>query len=303
MYESEDPMATLASVDLNLLVPLRALLRHRSVTRAAAEAGVSQPAMSNTLRRLRRLLDDELLIRTGKSYELTARASALVEPLEAALRTIDNEVVNSPVFSPAESHRTFTVAASNAAAATVLCGLAKKLIDAAPDTGLCIVPLARSTDHLLGDSGVDLVLLPETIQTHLPRERLYDEEWVFVVDADNAEVGDVLRIPDIVRLPHVVFDMDGVSISAELTMQAVVPERRIQVTVSDFLAIPFLLRGTTMVSVLQARIARLLAAHGMVRIPQCPVRLSRLGIDMVWNPRGANDPAYAWLREQLINVA
>jgi hypothetical protein len=71
MY-GNDLMATLASVDLNLLVALRALLRHRSVTHAAVEVGVSQLAMSNTLRRLRYLLGDELLIRVGKSYELTA---------------------------------------------------------------------------------------------------------------------------------------------------------------------------------------------------------------------------------------
>ncbi|HWN31651.1 MAG TPA: LysR substrate-binding domain-containing protein [Pseudonocardia sp.] len=296
-------MTTLASVDLNLLVALRALLRHRSVTKAAAEAGVSQPAMSNTLRRLRRLLDDDLLVRVGKTYELTARANALLEPLETALRTIDTEVFHSPVFTPAESRRTFTVASSNAAAATILSGLTKRLSTAAPHTGLHIVPLVPSVAQLLGDGGVDLVLLPETIRTELPRERLYEEEWVCVVDVDNTEVGDVLRVPDLVRLPHVVFDMDGVAASAELTLQAVVPERRIQATVSDFLTIPFLLRGTSMISVLQGRLARLLSAHGMLRILQCPVRLPLLGIDMVWNPRGGNDPAYAWLRGQLRELA
>ncbi|MDT7583197.1 MAG: hypothetical protein QOE32_747 [Pseudonocardiales bacterium] len=295
-------MATLGSVDLNLLVALRALLRHRNVTHAAVEIGVSQPAMSNTLRRLRRVLDDDLLIRVGKTYELTARASALLEPLESALRTIDNEVVKAPVFSPAESRRTFTVASSNAAAATVLSGLVKKLSIEAPHTALRVVPLVPSSEQLLGDTGVDLVLLPETIQTNLPRERLYDEEWVCVVDVDNNEVGDTLRIPDLVRLPHIVFDMDGVSVSAELTLQAVVPDRRIQATVSDFLTIPFLLRGTTMISVLQGRVARLLSAHGMLRILQCPVHLPQLGIDMVWNPRGTNDPACAWLRRQLLDL-
>jgi DNA-binding transcriptional LysR family regulator len=295
-------MTTLASVDLNLLVALRALLRHRSVTRAAVEVGVSQPAMSNTLRRLRHVLGDELLIRVGKSYELTARASALLGPLESALRTIDNEVVRAPVFSPAESRRTFTVASSNAAAATVLSGLVGKLSTEAPHTRLHVLPLVPSAAQLLGDTGVDLVLLPETIQTNLPRERLYDDEWVCVVDIDNDEVGDTLRVPDLVRLPHIVFDMEGVSIAAELTLQAVVPHRRIQATVSDFLSIPFLLRGTTMISVLQGEVARLLSAHGMVRIVPCPVHLPALGIDMVWNPRGAADPAHAWLRGQLLDL-
>ena len=295
-------MATLASVDLNLLVSLRALLRHRSVTHAAVEVGVSQPAMSNTLRRLRHLLGDELLIRVGKTYELTARASALLAPLESALRTIDNEVVRAPVFFPARSRRIFTVASSNAAATTVLSGLVNKLATEAPHAALQLLPLVPSSAQLLGDTGVDLVLLPETIQTTLPRERLYDDEWVWVVDVDNDEVGDTLRIQDLVRLPHIVFDMDGVSVSAELTLRAVVPNRRIQATVSDFLSIPFLLRGTTMISVLQGRVARLLSAHGLVRVLRSPVQLPTLGIDMVWNPRGATDPAYAWLRAQLLDL-
>jgi DNA-binding transcriptional LysR family regulator len=96
--------------------------------------------------RLRRLLEDELLIRVGKSYELSAWASSLLETLETV--------------------------------------------------------------------GVDLVLLPDPIPTRLPRERLYDEEWVCVVDAENRAVGDVLRLEDLVRLPHVVFDMAGVALSA-----------------------------------------------------------------------------------------
>ena len=295
-------MTALASFDLNLLVALRALLRHRGVTRAAVEAGVSQPAMSNTLRRLRHLLDDDLLIRTGKTYELTARASALLGPLEAALRTIENEVVKAPVFAPAESRRIFTVASSNAAAATVLSGLIKRLSATAPHAALHSVPLVRSPEQLLGDSGVDLVLLPETIRTTLPRERLYAEEWVCVVDAGNAEVGNVLEISDLERLPHLVFDMDGVAVSAELALQAALPDRWVQATVSDFLSIPFLLRGTAMISVLQGRVARLLDEHGMVRTLRCPIQLPALGIDMVWNPRGANDPAYAWLRTQLLGL-
>jgi LysR family nod box-dependent transcriptional activator len=295
-------MVALASVDLNLLVALRALLRHCSVTRAAAEAGVSQPAMSGNLRRLRHVLGDELLVRVGKTYELTERARALLEPLERALRTIDNEVVNEPAFSPADSRRTFTVASSNAAAATVLSGLVNKFGTAAPHAALHVVALVRAPELLLGDRGCDLVLLPETIQTQLPRERLYDDEWVCVVDVDNHEVGEELRMEDLVRLPHIVFDMAGVSVSAELTLQAAVPDRRIQAVVPDFLTIPFLLRGTTMISVLQGRVARLLGAHGMVRVLRCPVPLPALGVDMVWNPRGANDPAYAWLRAQLLDL-
>jgi len=295
-------MATLAALDLNLLVPLRALLRLRSVTRAAAETGVTQPTMSNALRRLRRLLDDELLIRVGRRYELTARARALLEPLEFALRAIQDEVINVQGFSPADSQRVFTVASSGAAAVTVLSGLARRLATDAPNSALRIVPLVPSPDQLLGASGVDLVLLPDTIRTRLPRERLYDEEWVCVVDDRNTEVGDVIQLADLARLPHVTFDMSGLSTAAELALRAVIPDRRVVATVSNFLEIPFVMRGTPMISILQGRLARSLSAEGLVRIVRCPLRLPGLRIDMVWNPRGTNDPAYGWLREQLCDL-
>jgi DNA-binding transcriptional LysR family regulator len=295
-------MPGLASVDLNLLPPLRALLRHRSVTRAAEEIGVSQPTMSNTLRRLRRLLGDELLVRVGKTYQLTARASALIEPLDTALQTIQNEVVEVPAFSPADSRRTFTVASSNVAAATVLSPLARRLVTEAPGVALHVIPLVQSPDRLLDDSGVDLVLLPDTIRTQLPRERLYDEDWVLVVDADNTGIGDTVELSDLAHLPHVVFQVDGLSTGAELALRAAIPDRRVLATVSDFLTIPFLIRGTTAISVIQERVARLLEAHGLVRVVRSPLRLPRFGIDLVWNQRGTGDPACAWLREHLYGV-
>lgn len=117
---STSPATGLHRIDLNLLPQLAALLEHRSVTRAARTVGLTQPAMSNALQRLRRTLGDELLVRVGRQYVLTTRASALIEPLNLILETAASQVLAPPTFDPATSQRTFRIAASSASALTVL---------------------------------------------------------------------------------------------------------------------------------------------------------------------------------------
>jgi DNA-binding transcriptional LysR family regulator len=294
---------TLASIDLNLLVPLDALLTERSVTKAAAAVGLSQPAMSNALARLRRLLSDELLTRVGREYELTDRARSLVEPLAETLRVIRTEVLTPPGFDPATSSRTFTVAATNATALAVLPTLIRDLSVTAPGVTLRVLPLPPSADEFLAHGGVDVVLLPDVLPTALPRERLFDERWVCVVDADNERVGDELPLDLFTALPHVVYESEAGRTAADVALEAMGLHGTIRIRVKDFLLIPLLLRGTPMVAVVQERLGLRLAAAGMLRMLPPPVPLPNLGIDLVWNPRRNGDPALAWLRSRLLASA
>src|SRR6185437_4360475 len=102
---------------MNLLVVLDVLLNERNVTRAGARVGLSQPAMSNALQRLRRLFNDELMVRVGRRYELTAEGQALIEPLRHALRQVSDLLEERPTFDPTAAEREFTVAASDYIAA------------------------------------------------------------------------------------------------------------------------------------------------------------------------------------------
>jgi DNA-binding transcriptional LysR family regulator len=290
----------LASIDLNLLVPLDALLTERSVTKAAAAVGLSQPAMSNALARLRRLLSDELLTRVGREYELTDRARSLVEPLAETLRVIRTEVLTPPGFDPATSSRTFAVAATNATALAVLPTLIRDLSATAPGVTLRVLPLPPSADEFLAHGGVDVVLLPDVLPTTLPRERLFDERWVCVVDADNDRVGDELPLDLFTALPHVVYESEAGRTAADVALEAMGLHGTIRIRVKDFLLIPLLLRGTPMVAVVQERLGLRLAAVGMLRVLAPPVPLPNLGIDLVWNPRRNGDPALAWLRSRLL---
>ena len=292
-------LAALQRLDMNLLPLLQALLQHKNVTEAAAAVGLTQPAMSNALRRIRHTLNDELLVRVARRYELTSRAAGLVEPVDRILRAVADEVLAPPTFDPDTSQRTFTMAASGAATQTVLPRLAAMITTRAPGIRLDARMLDASSDEPLIDPAADVTLLPDVLPTLLPRERLYDEEWVCVVDAGNDAVGDKLTVEDLTALPHLVFQWLGTTVAPDRLLQEIAPDRVVQVTVFDFLLIPPTLRGTRMISVLQRRLADRVVGEGGLRVVEPPVPFPPLSVDLVWNPRHPHDPGCAWLREQL----
>lgn len=288
-------------VDLNLLPLLAALLEYRSVTRAAQAVGLTQPAMSNALGRLRRTLGDELLVRVGREYVLTARASALIGPVNLILETATNQVLTPPAFDPATSQRTFRIAAPSAAALAVLPTLSATLAASAPGVRLHLEAFEPSMVLTLRESTADVVLLPDVVPTTLPRERLYQEDWVVVADANNDRIGATLTADDLARLPHVVFEWGG-RVGAQQVLAELIPDLVVQIVVFEFLMIPSVVRGTPMVALLQRRLAQRVAAQNGLRMMEPPIPLPTLGIDLVWNPRTVGDPGRAWLRRQLTSA-
>ncbi|WP_327725519.1 LysR family transcriptional regulator [Streptomyces europaeiscabiei] len=289
-------------VDLNLLPLLAALLEHRSVTRAAEAVGLTQPAMSNALQRLRRTLGDDLLLRVGRQYVLTTRAAALIEPVNLILETATSQVLAPPTFDPATSDRTFRIAASSAAALTVVPALSTMLAVTAPGVRLHLEAPEFLMDLTRTDATADVALLPDTMPTTLPRERLYNESWVVVADAKNDRIGATLTVDDLARLPHVVFEWEGGRVGAQHALAGMIPDLVVQVVVSEFLMIPSVVSGTNMIALLHRRLAQRLAGQNGLRVVEPPVPLPPLGVDLVWNPRGAGDPGRAWLREQLMRA-
>lgn len=148
--------------------PQQALLREHSVTRAAAPIGVSQPAMSSALKRLRRVLGDPLLVRAHGSYHLTPRARQLVRPLDDALRVIGEQVLHAVPFDPADSTRVFRIAASSSTAFAALRPVIAAAAQSYPDISFSIVAPTRWADQMFEDVDLDLVLLPEVLPSEQP---------------------------------------------------------------------------------------------------------------------------------------
>lgn len=190
----QNPHTDLRSLDLNLLLVLQALLTEVSVSRGAEVAGLSQPAASRALARLREHFHDELLVRSGNGMILTARAQALRSPLAKAIDAVAQVVTAPPPFHPATCQRTFRVATTDYALATVLPALLTSLLAEAPQVAVDVRPQpatspkglddALAATDAIGDDAIDLVIVPRrAARAGIVWTRLFRESFVCVAAA------------------------------------------------------------------------------------------------------------------------
>ncbi|PJM91980.1 LysR family transcriptional regulator [Streptomyces sp. CB01373] len=289
----------LASVNLNLLVPLLALLEERSVTRAAERVGLSQPAMSHALTRMRRMLGDDLVVRQGSGVTLTPRALELVGPLRSALQQTAR-IVNFPLFDPATDRRVITVAMTNSTAFVVGPRLTQLVTERAPHATLRLRTITVPTEATFTDQGVDVVLISEGHLSPYPRERLYDDRCVVVASPDTPPDAGALEL--LTTQPHIVVDTDRRVFPYSVLEDKGIPYRVGQLS-SDFLLVPFLVARAGGVALLRYQVAAAMRTLADLRIEEFPFPLPGLGIDMVWNPRLADQYFVEWLRALLLDVA
>ncbi|GAA1955985.1 LysR family transcriptional regulator [Nocardioides panacihumi] len=290
----------LSSVNLNLLVPLLALLEERSVTRAAERVGLSQPAMSHALGRMRRLLGDDIVVRQGAGVRLTPRALELIGPLREALQQTA-QVVNFPGFDPARDHRVVTVAMMTPTAFVIGAPLARLVAQRAPQATLRIRTITMPTDAAFTEEGVDVVLMSDALASPYPRERLYDDRWTVIASPDAPREADALEL--ITSLPHVVFDAER-----RVVPYSVLDEHRVRYRVgqlvSDNLMVAHLVaRSSGVVALQRLRVASAMKAVTDLRIEEFPFPLHGVGIDMVWNPHLSDQFFLEWLRGLLFEAA
>src|ERR1700692_2264609 len=174
----------LRNVDLNLLHALHALLEERHVTRAAKRCFLSQPAMSRSLERIRDTFGDELLIRTGRSYERTVRGEWLFRELESLLPRLEALVRGEP-FDPAQSRERLRMAVTDNGSIVLLPALTRRIRSAAPDTTLEVVAWHDRTFEDVEAGKIDLALSPLAAPSPLETETLFKEDFVCLVGADH----------------------------------------------------------------------------------------------------------------------
>jgi DNA-binding transcriptional LysR family regulator len=290
----------LPGIDLNLLVALRALLRERNVTRAGEAIGLSQPATSAALARLRRHFGDDLLTRDGQRYILTPLGTSLLDQAEVALRYVEHTFAARPIFDAASSDREFTVVMSDYALAVLGPELLRTLERQAPNVRLRIEPTNREAvdDAQSALRTADLMVLPRGYLADLPSADLYRDRWVCVCAADNALVGDALTADQLARLRWITtYDAPTQFTPADKALKLAGVERRADVVVESFLTVPFLLSRTQRVCVLQQRLAQTLQAASAVRLVELPVLVPELVEALWWHPSRTSDPGQRWLQQ------
>jgi LysR family nod box-dependent transcriptional activator len=298
----------LSGLDLNLLVAFDALLSERSVTRAAQRVGLSQPGMSNALGRLRRLLNDPLLVRQGATLVPTARAEALVAPVHEALELIRGALDAPLRFDPATDRRSFRLSCSDYSVLMLIGPLVRALAAEAPAVVVEVVPRLADAPRALANGDVDLVIEPPEIMGDADLEslRLWDDHWACCVWEGNTHVGKRMTLERYTALGHLIYSMGGAGQPValpDLHLGRLGIPRRIEVSVESFLLAPFLLQGTDLVTLIPKRAEAFLRRIGDIRVLESPIDLPGLVETLWWHSRSTTDPAHAWLRTRIGAVA
>jgi DNA-binding transcriptional LysR family regulator len=289
----------LANLDLNLLVALDTLLRERNVTRTAQYLGVSQPAVSAMLARLRRHFSDAVLTRVGNHYELTplaAQLAPLTGPAIAGVRRVFDLTAD---FDATTLQREFTVLSSDYAAVVLAPIVARQLAEQAPGAPLRLrntTPAAveHATETLRMADGL---LIPHGFLADIPHTDLYEDRWVCIVSADNPNIGGQLTLGQLGELPWVVYlNLPTAFAPAVQQLRMLGIEPRVEVVVEGFLQLPFLVAGTNRVAFIQEQLAWRIADAAAVRILPCPFDAVPLTEAFWWHPVYREDPAHVWLR-------
>jgi DNA-binding transcriptional LysR family regulator len=307
------PVAHLANLDLNLLVALRELLRERNVSRAAERLGVSQPAASAALARLRRHFSDELLVRDKGCYALTALAAALAEQVEAVCAASERLFAASTHFDPATSEREFTLVMADYTIGVMGELLSQHIHAAAAGVRLHIrlVRESLATEYSDAIRFVDGMVAPPTHGFTLPNTRsaeLFRDRWVCLVAASNPvlDVG-VLRLADLARLPWVApYYRDHPAPSAapimrQLTLLDIQP--RVAVRVESYQAVPHFVAGTDRIALMQERLAVRFADRTDLRVMECPGQTEPIVEALWWHRQYEDDTAHAWLRRLIVEAS
>lgn len=291
-----------SQLDLNLLMVLDKLLSENSVTRAAKKLGLSQPATSSALGRLRDFFEDPLMVRSGRKLQPTAFALTLREPVRDIISRIENAVERRVAFDPATSTQEFTLAASDYSMLVLASALHTAVAERAPKVRLRFVPLELAA---VGAAGVraDLFINPETYaKGHYAK--LFRDSWVFVVDADNAEIGSRMSVAALKRLPFVRFAAVGTGHTVlDSTLDAAGLGTSAAVTVAGFGAALLLIPGTRLVTLCPSRLVQVAKLSKYVRVLKPSFAIPPLIEVMAWSPVHDSDPAHAWLRAVVQRVA
>lgn len=286
----------LGRFDLNLLLVFEAVLRERSVTRAAERMSLSQPALSHALNRLRRLLDDSLFVRGPGGMEPTPRAMELAFVVQKTLDELRNAV--QPVaFDPAASQRTFRIAMNNYAAAVVAPGLIRACRVAAPGVRLSIRPGGTiDLEDALERGELDLAFSGRSLgSSRIVSHELFTDDYVALTRRGHPGVNGPLTLEAFARLPRVTVSSSGDDTSFLSKTLAAADLHQEVVADAPYLSLSVLLSDTDMVALLARRFAEAVVKPDLL-ISDLLFRTSRVSCVMSWRRHLEDDPAHIWLR-------
>lgn len=299
-----------AAFDLNLLRVFDALMRERSVTRAGALIGLSQPAVSNALSRLRHALRDELFVRRGNDMVPTPRAEALAERVGDALAELEQALYSDARFEPASAERTFTLMGADFFSTLLMPDLAERIAAVAPGIALRMVDSARGeVERLLRENAIDAALerpleMPEWISHRL----LFPSPFVVVAARGHAALtnagvapGAAIPLEVYCALPHAIRSIDGsLAGMVDAALRQAGAERRVLLALPNFQGIGEAVARGRLVAAVPLQYARAVAEDLGLDIYRPPVEVPVPEMRLYWHRRHDRSPPHVWLREEIV---
>jgi len=295
----------LHEIDLNLLVVFNQLLVERRVSKVADNLGVSQPAVSNSLAKLRKLFGDELFLRTPKGMEPTPYADQLAESVSYALAMIHSGVNQRTSFDPATERRSFTVGMTDIGEIVFLPELIARVKREAPGIALSTVRNAAINLRDELESGkVDMAigLLPQ-LKAGFFQRRLFKQRYVCLMRRGHRLDKKRITLAEYAGAEHLVVVSAGTGHGKvdELLQRSGI-ERTVQLTVPHYVSVGHILQRSELITTVPEKLAdRLLEPFSLAKVAH-PAKLPEVAINAFWHAKYHRAPANRWLRSVVFEL-
>ena len=303
-------------IDLNLLEYLDILLRERNVTRAASHLGLSQPAMSNGLGRLRVMFDDPLLVRTSDGMTPTERALELQPVIREVLARVDKAVQPRAAFDAATAERFFRIMATDYAESTIFPPILQRLREAAPGITLDIMTPSDVSFLDVEQGRVDMVINRfDSIPQSFHQKTIWEDDFACLFSVDNP-IRHNFTLESYLQAQHVWVSKTGMGVGVGMdpddvqrlgwvdeALNRIGKQRRISVFTRHYQAAMLMAEQNDLIATVPAKAAKLQAHNPRVVVEKPPFEIPPIELKMAWSPLLQNNPSHQWMRRLIVEVA
>ncbi|WP_176060533.1 LysR family transcriptional regulator [Paraburkholderia sp. BCC1876] len=293
----------LRNVDLNLLLVFQVLYRNRSTTRAAESLHLTQPSVSNALKRLRGLFDDVLFVKTAEGMQPTPRADEIAALVDEGFASLRLAMQAGRTFDPATATRTFRLYVSDLGQAIFIPPLVAHLQRVAPNIRIVTAdPPLDAAQQMMKLGQIDLAIGMFTgLHADFHQQRLFPEMYAALVRKDHPTIGAAMSVEEFFAAEHVIYTPTaGSHARFEAELNALSPHggdtRRVALQLTHSFGLDRIVASSDLVACIPSRLARVLAGRNDVRPVTLPFDITPADIAQFWHERYQRDEGHQWLR-------
>jgi DNA-binding transcriptional LysR family regulator len=287
------------SVDLNLLVIFDAMARHRSVIRTAEAVGLSQPATSAALARLRGMFDDALFVRAGSEMKPTPKALELAPAVHRVVEAISTDILQQAAFEPAKAERTFTILTPDIGEMAFIPGVLQRLRQDAPHVRLHAVSMRRKAAAEALESGqaeLAVGFFPDLQKAGFFQQGLFKTSYTCITCVGNQQAGPRMTMKQFLAARHVVVRPEGREHTFDKLLEEKGHHRQVMLELSHFMSLLAIMPGSDLIATVPDDIATAVGRYIPLKTIELPLRVPMIDVQQFWHRRMQHDPANKWLR-------